>query len=75
MKLCVSLEKLLGYNKFDFIVFEHLHFSYYGKLISSQFKNMNTILFHHNIETDLYFSFFKNSSFFQKKPYFLLNFY
>lgn len=68
-----ELKSLIHNNKFNYLIFEHLHLSEYGKILCNEFPSIPNYLFHHNIESDLYFSFFKNSSLF-KKPYFLINF-
>lgn len=67
-----ELQKIIKKNKYDFVLFEHLHLSFYGKLLKNKFPKIIFLLFHHNIESDLYYSFAKKSNIFYK-PYFYLN--
>lgn len=69
-----EIEKLLVDNDYDRISIDHLHLSYYGKLLKQKNNNIPIILFHHNIETELYKSFAKQTNGI-KKLYFKINQY
>lgn len=67
-----ELEELIKINDFKYVTIDHLHLSYYGKILQKKFPFMSYVLFHHNIESDLYYSLMKKTKLFLK-PYFFIN--
>lgn len=67
-----ELEHLIRINDFKYVSIDHLHLSYYGILLHKKLPDICFVLFHHNIESDLYYS-FMNKAKLLLKPYFYIN--